>query len=241
MVFIRDGKIRAVQPGTTATLPVGAEITDAQGMFVAPGLIDTHTHGGNGFDYMTCTAQELEQVLAWLPSTGVTSVLPTLSSSPFEPELEMVSRLAEACQRSSAGAVIAGLHLEGPFISLEKRGAQPKDAIRPPSLVEMRRLVEAGRGCVRLVTLAPELPGAIDLIRYLVGEGIVASAGHTSASYEEMLAAIELGLSRAAHLFNGMAASVKAKEEWRSRAETPEALQKWIQATERRLKLSKKN
>jgi N-acetylglucosamine-6-phosphate deacetylase len=205
-LWARDGVIVSVQESARAAVPAGAQVVDAGGLYVAPGLIDAHTHGGHGFDFMTCTQEQLEELLAWLPSTGVTSLLPTLASSPFEEELEMVRRLAEARQRPPAGAQMIGLHLEGPYFSPEKRGAQPAKALRWPDLEEMRRLVEASQHSVRLVTLAPELPGAIPLIQYLVQQGIVASAGHSNATYEETMAAVEAGLSRVAHLFNGMSA-----------------------------------
>ena len=206
VVWARDGKIVSIQKNTAMTIPVSAEVVDAGGLYVAPGFIDAHTHGGRGYDFMTCTPGQLDELLAWLPSTGVTSVLPTLSSSPLEAELEMVQLLGKAYRRPSPGAQIVGLHLEGPYFSPEKRGAQPANALRSPDVDEVRRLVEASGRSVRLVTLAPELAGALSLIHYLVREGIVASAGHSNATYEEMAAAVEAGVSRVAHLFNGMSA-----------------------------------
>lgn len=205
-ILMRDGKIAAIQKSKDLPITAGAEITDAQGLFVSPGLIDTHTHGGVGFDFMTCSHPELNDILTWLPTTGVTSVLPTLSSSPFDQTLDTVVRLAEAQHRLSPGAAILGLHLEGPYLNPDKRGAQSLDSIRLPDRVEMQRLIVASGGAIRLVTLAPELAGAMDLIRYLIGEGIAVSAGHTNAGYEGMVKASQVGLSRVAHLYNGMAA-----------------------------------
>lgn len=206
VVWARDGKILSVREKAELTIPVSAELVDAGGLFVAPGLIDAHMHGAHGYDFMTCTPDQLIELLAWLPSTGVTSVLPTLASSPLDEELEMVRLLGEACRRPSLGAQIVGLHLEGPYFSPEKRGAQPANAIRFPDLDQMRQLVDASGRSVRLVTLAPELPGAIPLIQYLVSEGITASAGHSNATYEEMAVAVQTGVSRVAHLYNGMSA-----------------------------------
>ncbi len=203
-LLVRGSKIVSVQPGDISQLQAGVELYDAAGLYVAPGLIDAHTHGAVGYDFMTCTAQEMEEALAWLPSTGVTGLLPTLSASPFDQELDMVQRLAEFQSLPSPGASILGLHLEGPYLNPERRGAQPLEPLRAPDLEEMRRLLEASRHTIRLVTLAPELPGALDLIAYLVKENIAVNAGHSDATYEEMLKAMPAGLSRVAHLFNGM-------------------------------------
>jgi len=203
-LLIRGNKIVSILPGDSGRLPASADIYDAAGLYVAPGMIDAHTHGALGYDFMTCTAREMEEVLAWLPSTGVTSLLPTVSSSPFTQELEMVQRLAELQTLLSPGAAILGLHLEGPYLNPERRGAQPPEPLRAARLDEMRRLLEASRHTIRLVTLAPELPGALDLIAYLVKEDVAVNAGHSDATYEEMLKAMRAGLSRVAHLFNGM-------------------------------------
>jgi N-acetylglucosamine-6-phosphate deacetylase len=153
---------------------------------------------------MTADAGQLCEILTWLASTGVTSVLPTLASSSFEEERQMVMRLHAVQQEQPFGTQILGLHLEGPYINPERRGAQPAGPIRLPNLAEMRDLLEACDHCIRLVTLAPELPGADELIHYLVAEGIIVSAGHSNATYEQMLGAVEAGVSRVAHLYNGM-------------------------------------
>jgi N-acetylglucosamine-6-phosphate deacetylase len=201
---MRAGRIAAIGASRSFEGKTTAEVFDAGGLFVSPGFIDAHTHGGNGYDYMTANADQLQEILAWLVSTGVTSVLPTLASSSFEEERQMVTRLRAACKKQTLGAQILGLHLEGPFLNPEKRGAQPTEPIRLPSLAEMQDLMQASGGCIRLVTLAPELPGADELIHYLVAEGVVVSAGHSNATYEEMLSAMQAGVSRVAHLFNGM-------------------------------------
>ncbi|HVN53810.1 MAG TPA: N-acetylglucosamine-6-phosphate deacetylase [Anaerolineaceae bacterium] len=201
---ISDGKIRAIYSHSSLTVPQGVEVIDADGLYVGPGLIDTHTHGGNGHDFMNCGETGLDEILTWLPSTGVTRVVPTLAASSHEAGLEMIRCLVEAMRRPSRGAKIVGLHLEGPFLSLEKRGDQPAEAVRLPDLAEMQALIAAGEGAVRMVTLAPELPGAIDLVRWLAGEGVRVSAGNSAATYEETCAAIEAGLSRVTHLYNAM-------------------------------------
>jgi N-acetylglucosamine-6-phosphate deacetylase len=116
----------------------------------------------------------------------------------------MVARLRAAREKMLPGAQMIGLHLEGPFLNPEKRGAQPAEPIRLPNLTEMKDLIEAGGGCIKLVTLAPELPGADELIRYLISEGVVVSAGHSDAEYQQVIDALRVGVSRVAHLYNGM-------------------------------------
>jgi N-acetylglucosamine-6-phosphate deacetylase len=203
-LLIVDGKIAML--GETGTLPIPPDVRrlDAQGDLVAPGFIDAHMHGGDGLDFMECTAEQADSILEWLPATGVTGVLPTLASSPLDEELAMLSVLREVIENPPAGAAILGIHLEGPYINPARRGAQPEKAIRPPSIREMEQLIEASGANIRLVTLAPELPGALELVRFLVSQGIVVSAGHSQASYEQVMTAVEAGLSRVAHLYNGM-------------------------------------
>jgi len=206
-LIIREGKILALGPTGSISIPSDAERIDARGLTVAPGYIDTHTHGGNGHDYMDSTLEDIRSILRWLPSTGVTAVLPTLASAELKDELEMVARLREVKEHPAPGeATILGIHLEGPYISMARRGAQPEKAIRPPSIAEMEQLIEASGHYVCLVTLAPELPGALELIRFLVQQGISVSAGHSEASYAQVMAAEQAGLSRVTHLYNGMSA-----------------------------------
>lgn len=182
----------------------GAACLDAQGLLVGPGWIDAHTHGGIGFDYMNCSPQEVEEILLWLASTGVTGVLPTLASAPFEDQIHMIQKLIAVQKKQSKGAAILGLHLEGPYLSMERRGAQPAAAIRPPSVDEMQKLLAVADHQIRLVTLAPELPGAVELIRFLSQQGVVVSCGHSEATLEQFNAAAKAGLNRVAHTFNGM-------------------------------------
>lgn len=203
-VWMRAGIITAITTHPEHALPQDTRVIDAGGLYVSPGFIDAHSHGGKGFDFMTCSSSELDEVLAWLASTGVTAILPTLATSPFDQEIEMVRRLGAASQRNFPGTALVGLHLEGPYIHPEKRGAQPAGPIRLPDLDEINALVEASGHTIRLVTLAPELNGALEVIQALVKQGIVVSAGHSNATYQEMVLGIEAGITRVAHLYNGM-------------------------------------
>lgn len=200
----QEGVITAVGAMDDFSLPDGAQCLNAQGRLISPGWIDAHTHGGNGFDYMDCSAQEVEEILLWLASTGVTGVLPTIASSSLEGQRQMLEKLLAVQQKHPQGAAILGMHLEGPYLNPERRGAQPAAAIRHPLVDEVDELLKDADHQIRLVTLAPEMPGALDLVRFLVEQGVVVSCGHSEATLEEFNAAVAAGLNRVAHTFNGM-------------------------------------
>lgn len=203
-LLIDGGRIqRALSAPPPGSLD-GYDLINAQGCWVAPGFIDTHTQGGLGVDFLTASPGEMETLLAWLPSVGTTAVLATLTTASQTDLLAAIERVTQVMDGRPPGAELLGIHLEGPYLHPEKAGAQSGAQVRLPNLTEIRQLIEASRGHLRLVTLAPELPGAIEAIRCLRARGIAVSAGHTLAGYEDMLAAIEVGLGRVAHLYNTM-------------------------------------
>jgi N-acetylglucosamine-6-phosphate deacetylase len=203
-IEVENGIITNISDHANTESSSTAQVIDAGGKIVTAGWIDAHTHGGNGFDYMDASEDEIAQILIWLASTGVTSVLPTIASSPLEQMIANINRLAAVYKKDIPGAKIAGIHLEGPFINTNMRGAQPEKAIRNPSVDEMQSLLDAGEGLIRLVTLAPELPGADGVITMLARNGITVSCGHSSASHEEFVHAVSIGVNRVAHTFNTM-------------------------------------
>jgi len=207
---------------------------DAAGRFAVPGFVDLHVHGATGVDFTTADGARLEALRTlsgYLAAHGVTAFCATTLSAGPEALLKAVEAVAEAAETSAAvsaadpptapaasaagvhpnvpetswpGARVLGCHLEGPFLSPVRRGAQPLDALRPPDLAEMEALVKASRGTLRIVTLAPEVPGALELVRWLAVRGVVVAAGHTDATYEETARAVAAGLSQSTHTFNGM-------------------------------------
>lgn len=203
-IYIKDSRIDAVGETKAVQIPQEAAVLDAHGFLVAPGFIDAHIHGGNGYDFMSAEPGDIERILNWLATTGVTGVYPTVATSPLEDQVRAIKTLRQIQKQKPRGAAILGLHLEGPYINREKRGAQPAEAIRSPNRAEVEQLIDAGEGAIRIITLAPELPGAIELTRYLVDLNIIVSIGHTAATYEQAIQAIDAGARRAAHLFNGM-------------------------------------
>jgi N-acetylglucosamine-6-phosphate deacetylase len=173
---------------------------------VVPGFIDTHIHGCMGADVMDAAPDSLALISKTLLGQGVTAWLPTTmsqSSEAIEQALQAVDLYARD-ERSSEGASVLGVHLEGPFISKEKRGAHDPAHIAPPSVQSYERWSRACGGRIRQMTLAPELPGALDLIRRLARDGVVASVGHANCAAAVAAEAFEAGATKATHLYNAM-------------------------------------
>jgi N-acetylglucosamine-6-phosphate deacetylase len=204
LVLCEDGRITGVGPRTRNEPPPGAQHLDATGLLVLPGLIDTHVHGSHGDDVMQDGVEGIRRISAAQLRYGTTAYLPSTVSARPDELLRAVEACREAARPGARGAEIVGIHVEGPFINRRKKGAQPEEGIRDPDPDECRRLLDAAAGLLRVMTLAPELPGALDLIRFLRREGVIASLGHSEADYDTALAAIDAGATHATHLFNAM-------------------------------------
>jgi N-acetylglucosamine-6-phosphate deacetylase len=182
--------------------PTTGKVIEFSEELICPGFIDLHIHGAMGFDFMAPTAEALESISRYLAEGGVTGFLATTYTSSRSQTLEAVKKLAKS--PPLPGARLLGIHLEGPYINRDKKGAQSVEYVRKPDLKEVKELIDAGRGLIKIVTLAPEKEDIHELIEYLIRQGIVVSAGHTNATFMEAKEAIDKGLSHASHLFNGM-------------------------------------
>ncbi len=182
------------------------DVTDLGSWSLAPGYIDLHIHGFHGYDVTTGPQEDVEAMARELPRTGVTSFFPTIATLDRAETVEQVQRLASAAENQAqpSAAEILGLRLEGPFISRAKKGAQYEPGIRPPDSVEMEELARAGGGWVRIVDYAPEEDAEGRFLTTLVRLGILACIGHTAASYEQAMKAIDKGARHSTHLFNAM-------------------------------------
>ena len=204
------GRIQALGPGEAppgVRAEVGALglIVDGRGGVLLPGFIDVHVHGGDGADAMDADPEAVRRLARFHATHGVTALVPTTWSAPPAALEAAVAAIAEATGPVDGGATVLGAHLEGPWINPARAGAQDPAGIRPPDVAETRRLLAVGGGVVRLVALAPEMPGAGDVIAECVGRGVVVAAGHTEAGWDDMVAAVGAGVRQVTHTFNAMA------------------------------------
>ncbi|MCC2667873.1 MAG: N-acetylglucosamine-6-phosphate deacetylase [Armatimonadetes bacterium] len=204
LLLLEGDRIAYAGPFDAGRIPEGARHVDAAGLMVLPGLIDTHVHGTHGDDVMLHGADGIRRISARFPQYGTTAWLPSTISARHGELMQAIRWCVEAHRAPEDGAEIVGLHVEGPYINIKRKGAQPAEGVRDPNFDEVRELLAAAEGQIRVMTLAPELPGGTELIQLLVRERIIASLGHSDATYEEALVGIEAGATHATHLFNAM-------------------------------------
>ncbi|SEG99638.1 N-acetylglucosamine-6-phosphate deacetylase [Nonomuraea solani] len=192
---IEDGRITHVGHGSAPGpgLSVG-------GRHVVPGFVDIHNHGGAGGSFPTGEQDKARDAVALHRRHGTTTTVASLVTDSIEGLTRAAAALAELCD----DGLLAGIHFEGPYIAKARCGAHDPTLLREPSPKEFAGLVEAGRGHVRMVTIAAELPGALDTIRMAVAEGVIAAVGHSDADYDQTIAGIEAGATVATHLYNAM-------------------------------------
>jgi len=200
-VLVEGGLVAEVGQGAPPSVPQ-ARLIDVGGLILAPGLIDLHVHGALGYDTMDATRQALRQMARFYAQHGVTAFLATTTSNPLESILAALKNVGDVMRTGTGGATLLGAHVEGPYLNAERAGAQDPSHIRDPDADEWRQILSTG--VVKVLTLAPELPGSEELIRLAVAHGVTVSVGHTCASFETMCRAVDAGVTQVTHLFNGM-------------------------------------
>lgn len=206
-VRVETGRIASV--GAAAGASVGGEAAepgshsdtlDLTGHWLVPGFVDMHNHGGGGASFTSGSADEVLKGVRTHQEHGTT----TLVASTVTGEMDFLAQRAGFLSELVEQGDLAGIHFEGPFISPCRKGAHSEVLLRDPDPAEVRKLLDAARGTARMVTLATELPGGIDSVRLLVEHGVIAAIGHTDATYEQTVEAIDAGATVATHLFNAM-------------------------------------
>ena len=183
---------------------VGCDNTlDAQGRIIAPGFIDVHIQGAGGADILDATPEALKAISRTCARFGTTSFLATTVFKP-DRKNQHLTIAAQYVDRDLGGANLLGIHLEGPFISLEKKGMVLPQSICPPSLKVLDKIMDIADGRLKMMTIAPELPDNLQIIRRLVNSKVIASFGHSNATYEQTLDGFNAGISHVTHLFNAM-------------------------------------
>jgi N-acetylglucosamine-6-phosphate deacetylase len=207
-ILIRDGVIEAIGPRGGMTLPPGAREVIAAGSTAVPGFVDVHIHGAGGRDVMEGNASALQTVAKTVTRYGTTSFVATTVTANPEATLRSVAGIAHYIGRQHETidplAEVLGIHFEGPFISPERRGVHPLEWVRPPSADFLEKLLHAAAGHAEILTIAPELFGAIPCIDAARKAGLVVGIGHTDATYEQARAAIAHGAHHAVHVYNAM-------------------------------------
>lgn len=214
IIVVEGSRITALGHRDEIRVPPGAADYVASGMTVVPGFVDIHIHGAGGHDVMEGNARALDRVASTVARHGTTSFVATTVTAPVEDtcrSLEGIARyirarekLDETSERRRPASEILGIHLEGPFISKSRRGVHPPDALAKPSAEILEQFLKASDGLVKILTIAPELPGAVSLIESAVAAKIVAALGHTDADYDQSRDAIRAGASHAVHFYNAM-------------------------------------
>jgi N-acetylglucosamine-6-phosphate deacetylase len=189
-------------------IPANCRVVDFKDGILAPGFVDIHIHGGAGHDVMETGSDALPPVERLLAAHGVSSYFPTTVTAPMDATLSALGRLADAIESSvHSGDLRArprGIHLEGPFISHNRRGVHPPDNLLAPSVAAFDRFWQAARGHIRVLTIAPEIPGALEVISYAAARGVCVSLGHSDAGLDAARAGVDAGARHATHTFNAM-------------------------------------
>ena len=201
-IKVSDGQIESM--GTSLPDDPNTKVVDVGDSRVIPGLIDLHLHGFAGNSFVSPKEGAITNAAKALAEAGTTAFQPTSATSPIEELDRFLQRVEGLCDGPVYGARVIGSHMEGPFLNAKRKGAMIEELIFTPDLEQMKKWMELGQGTINQVTIAPEMPNALEVIRYLADMGVTVSAGHTDATFEQTEEAIRAGVNLACHTFNAM-------------------------------------
>lgn len=206
-VIIENGIIKNIitdENSSMYNIKTPYPIIDAEGLYLSPGFIDIHIHGAGGYDTMDGTYNSINNISKTILKYGTTSFLPTTMTCPISVISKAITAVKSAIMKGTEGANVLGVHLEGPFISPYMLGAQNIAFIEKPSIATFNSIVGNNIDIIKSITLAPEIPGAMELIKYMSSLGLTVSLGHSNVTYTQVMEGIKAGISHATHLFNAM-------------------------------------
>jgi len=209
LLFVEDGRITRISSRSESELTSDTSVVDFGDATVAPGFLDIHIHGGAGLDVMRAEISELPRLGTFLASHGVTGYFATTVAAPLDKTCAALERLADAIEKPASGddapqARPLGIHLEGPFLSHKRRGVHPPECLVEPTVTIFDRLWQAARGHVTMMTIAPEIPGAMEVIAQAARRKVCVSIGHSDAELPIARDAVHAGARHATHTFNAM-------------------------------------
>jgi N-acetylglucosamine-6-phosphate deacetylase len=208
LLVVEDGRITEVSSGLGTPAPANASLVDFGDAVITPGFVDIHIHGGAGLDVMLASPSDLPRLGKFLATHGVTGYFPTTVAAPLDSTCAALERIADAIEATiTNGSVQArpiGIHLEGPFLSHKRRGVHPPENLVEPTVAIFDRLWQAARGHVRVLTIAPEIPGAMEVIAEAARRNVCVSLGHSDAEMPVAQEAVKAGARHATHTFNAM-------------------------------------
>lgn len=208
LLIVEEGRISEVASRSQKELPAGTELVDFGDAILAPGFFDIHIHGGAGLDLMRADPADLPRLGKFLSSHGVTSYFPTTVAAPLDATYKALERLADAIEAPANGDGVharpLGIHLEGPFLSHKRRGVHPPEYLVTPTVEIFDHMWQAARGQVRMMTIAPEIPGALEVIAEAARRKVCVSIGHSDAEMPVAKEAVKAGANHATHTFNAM-------------------------------------
>jgi N-acetylglucosamine-6-phosphate deacetylase len=209
-ILIKGDVIEKVGKTSEIKIPEISKTIDVKGNYISPGFIDTHLHGAFGGSVMSSSEKDLQLMAQGLVKSGTTTFLPTTLSAPWDEIIKAVDCISNTMKKDLLGSRILGVHIEGPYVSQEQKGAQNPDHIYSPDPKQYIPLLNKYPEIIRM-TAAPEVPGGLELGQELKNRGIIAAIGHSNANYQQVIQAIENGYTHVTHMFSGMSGIKRIK------------------------------